>query len=196
MRAQVRPKCYYCRSQLPCPYVECTRCTNRVVIPSSYRADLRVTDDNFLCPSCTNPQRKSTQVQELSVEQLRPENGITWLGLQSLPDLLEGKSAFKLVKAHGFGVFGPGDVATKPEDNTLTFGGKKVLNAQDVIAQVEHRVDGGVVDFGCCPLCFEDVPREKLLSTCGRKGCKYSVDDSCLTNWVRASRFFPTCGSI
>lgn len=157
-----------------------------MVIPTIYRSDLQLTEENFLCPSCTNPKRKSTQIQELSVEKLRPENGVTWLGLQPLPDLLEGKSAFKLVKAHGFEVFGRSE-ATKQDK--LTFNGKKVLNAQDVVAQVERRVEGGVVDFGCCPLCFEDVPREKLLSTCGRKGCKYAVDDSCLTTWVRSFLF-------
>ncbi|KLO12331.1 hypothetical protein SCHPADRAFT_829706 [Schizopora paradoxa] len=185
---KVRPKCHFCRNQLPCPYLECTQCTNRVVMPTIYRSELQVVEDNFLCPSCKNPQRKSTQAQELSIEQLRPENGITWLGLQALPDLLEGKSAFKLAKAHGFEVFGPGpgDVEMRGT-HSLTFNGKKVLNAEDVIAQVERRVEGGVVDFGCCPLCFEDVPREKLLSTCGRKGCKYAVDDSCLKNWYGAN---------
>jgi len=181
---RVRPKCHYCRIQTTCPYMECSRCTNRIVIPSGYRTDLQLTEDTFLCPSCKNPQHKSTQVQELSVEQLREDNGIEWLGLQPLSDLLEGKSAFKLVKAHGFGVFGPSDA---PKQDKLTFEGKKVLNDQDVIAQVERRVGAGEVDFGCCSLCFEDVPREKLLSTCGRKGCKYAVDDSCLVNWYGAN---------
>ncbi|KZP13764.1 hypothetical protein FIBSPDRAFT_834882 [Athelia psychrophila] len=34
----IRPRCHYCRNSLPCPYLECTRCTNRIIVPEPYRA--------------------------------------------------------------------------------------------------------------------------------------------------------------
>jgi hypothetical protein len=120
------------------------------------------------------------------------DNGVEWLSLPQNPDLLQGKSAFKIVQAHGFDVFrGIGNRSSasekEKEDLKLTLGGKKVHNVRDVLTQVEKRVGSGEVELGTCSLCFDDMPRGKLIPCCGRKWCAHRVDEGCLQTWVSAA---------
>ena len=119
---------------------------------------------------------------ESSIAELRPDNGVEWLNIKPLEGALSGKSAFKLVTVYGFEFFQPTEKSTA--EVALKLEGKKVLNSIDVVAQVERRIGLGEVNLGTCPLCFDDMPRDKLLRTCGRSGCNYTVDNACLSHWV------------
>lgn len=90
---------------------------------------------------------------------------------------------------HGAAAFGSSPVASSSPKAVLAlkFNGKKIHNPKDVLAQVEGRVEGGVVDLqGTCSLCYDDVRRDKLIKACGRSGCENWVDAKCLREWVRA----------
>lgn len=116
------------------------------------------------------------------------QNGVTWLGFESLDGVLGGKSAFKLMSMHGVAAFGSSPVTSSSPKAVLAlkFNGKTVHNPKDVLAQVEGRVEGGIVDLGTCSLCYDDFRRDKLIKACGRSGCENWVDEKCLHEWVCA----------
>ncbi|KAJ6615160.1 hypothetical protein B0H10DRAFT_1880092 [Mycena sp. CBHHK59/15] len=176
---KIRPRCYYCRAKIPCPWLECSVCTNRIIVPPAFRT---VKDrKNYTCPGCTNPAwaNKTVVAEESTTRALIIENGVEWLGF-SISDIFDGKSAFKLMQAFGGGVFG------KPPSNQsprLVLGHKKVSDTRQTLAQIETRVGRGEVVLATCALCFEEMPRSKLVAACGRTGCSQLVDEGCLHEW-------------
>lgn len=102
---------------------------------------------------------------------------------------MEGKSAFKLMQAHGPQAFGASPSSSKSShvetELALVLDGKKVHNAGEVLEQIEGRVGRGEVELGSCALCYEDGRREGLVLPCGRSGCAQRVDGGCLSEWVR-----------
>lgn len=181
---QIRPKCHYCRNSLPSPWVECTRCTNRIIVPPHYRT---LPDSEYSCPACDNSSKAGSRdtivVTETTTRAVVAENGVSWLGLPSFEDILTGKSAFKLMQAHGKTVF-----KSEQIDNAnipLAINSRKVQDSSRLLAQVEKRVGTGEVELGSCTLCFDEMPRGHLIAACGRSGCKQRVDDECLRQWVR-----------
>lgn len=131
---------------------------------------------------------ETVEVDLATTKALVAQNGFTWLGLESLDGVLEGKSAFKLMSMHGAAIFGASPIASSSPKTALKlkFNGKTIHNPQDVLAQVEGRVEEGIVDLGTCTLCYDDVRRDKLIKACGRSGCQNWVDEKCLHEWVRA----------
>ncbi|TDL20326.1 hypothetical protein BD410DRAFT_725893 [Rickenella mellea] len=178
-KLNVRPKCHYCRINTPCPWLECSRCKNRIVYPEIYR-------DNgqkpYLCPGCFNPKCSQTTIaiSETTTRVLVKENGNAWLELSPSIDLLQSKSAFKMMQAHGLNVFDPVPLHGKLQ---LVSGGKPVFSSEDVRTQVESRVGKGEIELGCCPLCMDEWPRNKLLPACGRTKCAHRLDEACLAQW-------------
>jgi hypothetical protein len=176
---QVRPKCYYCRRAKPCPWIECSRCTNRVVVPKYYRRST----PTYLCPACDNPETKVSTVVETDTTPnvVIKENGLGWLGLTVNDDIFQGKSAYKLMQAHGTTVF---DHDPTPKETKLMLQGKLVQNPEDARMQVEEWVGTGSIELGSCTLCFEEMAKNKLLAACGRKGCSHKADTGCLQEWA------------
>lgn len=177
---QIRPRCYYCRKKLPCPFVECTRCTNRVIVPPPYRSTQDKT--HFICPACEFPESSVETIvtYQTTIRELKEENGVDWLGLPSNDDIFHGKSAYKLMQIQGENVFGgaPSSILH------MAIRGKKIQNPAHVLSQVEGRVGRGEVQLAPCTLCFEETPKSKLLTACGRSGCTPKVDERCLYEWV------------
>ncbi|KDR78368.1 hypothetical protein GALMADRAFT_95057 [Galerina marginata CBS 339.88] len=178
---RVRPKCYYCRNKKPCPWLECTRCANRIIVPEPYR-----TKGKYLCPACDNPNTKIATVVncETTPSSLNTENGLSWLGLTENKDILQGKSAFKLITAHGTAIF---DFAVPQKGTQLTVNSKKAHNPEEALAQVMRWVGSGEVELGTCALCFDETTKNKLLPACGRKGCAQKADTNCLREWYSKS---------
>ncbi|KZP28556.1 hypothetical protein FIBSPDRAFT_1039652 [Athelia psychrophila] len=95
---------------------------------------------------------------------------VQWLGLDPAADLFTGKSAFKIIQAHDFSVF---DARASDEAlRTLMLGGKKDRDPERLQSLF---------------LCFEEMPRGKLVPACGRSGCKQRVDEGCLLEWYGKS---------
>jgi hypothetical protein len=179
---QIRPRCHYCRNNIPCPSLECSNCTNRIIVPDPYRSsqDRR----RFVCPACDNSTTKVATIisQETTTRALNSENGIAWLGFSISDGVFEGKSAFKLMELHGAGIFGEQPVVSSTLK--LSLNGKKVQDPAQAFAQIERRVGRGEVELGSCALCYEEMLKTKLVPACGRTGCGQKVDEGCLHEWV------------
>ncbi|KAJ7794076.1 hypothetical protein B0H14DRAFT_3888952 [Mycena olivaceomarginata] len=173
---KIRPRCHYCRHKKPCPWLECSVCANRIVVPPKFR-----TTKAYVCPACANPEWAGKRVMEseTTARVLISQNGVGWLGFAQ-KNLFDGKSAFKLMQIFGETVFGD---ATADTAITLMLNNKKVHDVRSIVDQVEGRVGQGKVVLATCALCFEDVPSTKLVPACGRTGCAQLVDEGCLREW-------------
>ncbi|KAF7325565.1 RING-type domain-containing protein [Mycena kentingensis (nom. inval.)] len=180
---KIRPRCHYCRNSMRCPWLECSSCASRVIVPTAHRSG------KFTCSACTNPEwaSKAVAVEETTTRALNAENGVEWLGFGKADNgrVFEGKSAFKLMQAFGEGVF-----AKEPADGIvcLTLQGKRVHEPKAVLREVEARVGRGEVILASCALCFEEMPQSKLMPACGRSGCAQLVDEACLREWYASNR--------
>ncbi|KAF7345337.1 RING-type domain-containing protein [Mycena sanguinolenta] len=175
---KIRPRCYYCRNNAPCPWLECSVCTNRVIVPHRYRTD----EKRYTCPGCSNANwgGKSIVTEDTTLRTLIRENGRAWLGFSDSAAILDGKSAFKLMQAFGAEVFGKAPTNAAP---SLLLRQKVLHDTAKTLAQVEAWVGSGEVVLASCALCFEEMPTGKLVPACGRTGCAQLVDDGCLREW-------------
>ncbi|KAF8202650.1 hypothetical protein K438DRAFT_2015248 [Mycena galopus ATCC 62051] len=175
---KIRARCHYCRKRIPCPWLECSSCSNRIIVPPRFRTAIE--QKSYTCPPCANSEWASNAIvaEETTARALIAQNGMDWLGFAH-KNILDGKSAFKLMAAFGDGVFD----ATFKTDATFTLNNKKVQNPTSIITQIEDRIGRGEVVLSTCALCFEDVPHTKLVPACGRTGCSQLVDEHCLHEW-------------
>jgi hypothetical protein len=151
---------------------------NRIITP----VYLRNKDaSNYLCPACHPESQVSSIVStEVTPKDLVKENGMEWLGIKPNDGLFKGRSAFKLMAKHGMTVFDP----VEPTNKSLVLRSKPVQNPFDALKQVERWVETGMVELGCCALCFGDSPKHNLLPACGRRGCRQRAHNECLRSWV------------
>ncbi|KAG8945086.1 hypothetical protein FRC04_001247 [Tulasnella sp. 424] len=179
----VRPKCWYCRNAEPCPFVECTSCRNRIIMPEPYQKDLDLT--TYRCVACTTKRRRTIVDVECNLRQLVDENGVEWLGVKKTPDVFSKKSAFKLVQANTPAFF----ALSEPSTNApLVLHSKPILDVPDLIHTLFDRVNSGTVELATCTLCFESAPHDKLRPACGRSGCAHRLDEDCLKSWYGANK--------
>ncbi|KAJ7032441.1 hypothetical protein C8F04DRAFT_659795 [Mycena alexandri] len=181
---QIRPRCHYCRKKVPCPWIECSICTNRVIVPSAYR----LVSEKYTCPACNNHAwaSKCIATVETTVRILNKENGLAWLGFSdNATAIFDGKSAFKLMQASGMTIFGHRPLNLSPN---LSLGQKALRYTEQILGQVESRVGNGEVVLGSCSLCFEEKVSTKLGNACGRTGCAQLCDDECLREWYGQNR--------
>ncbi|KAF7359799.1 RING-type domain-containing protein [Mycena venus] len=176
---KINPRCYYCRCGIPCPWLECSICLNRIIVPPRFRTAKE--QKCYICPACSNAHwaNKSIVVDKTTARILIAQNGVGWMGFAH-KDIFEGKSAFKLMQAFGDSVFAK---ATSNADATLVLNNKRVHDPISIINQIENRVGRGEVVLSTCALCFEDMPSTKLFTACGRTGCSQLVDEGCLREW-------------
>ncbi|KAF8207104.1 hypothetical protein K438DRAFT_1713974 [Mycena galopus ATCC 62051] len=174
-----RPRCYYCRKGIPCPWLECSLCSNRIIVPPIYRT----TNDRkgYTCPACNNPQwaGQSVVADETTTRTLVAQNGVEWLGLSN-NNIFDGKSAFKLMQAFGENVFAHAPTTKSPD---IFLHNKRLRDTSKIISQIKSRVGRGEVVLSACALCFHEVPSTKLVPACGRTGCSQLVDEDCLREW-------------
>ncbi|KAJ7191389.1 hypothetical protein GGX14DRAFT_701594 [Mycena pura] len=179
---KIRPRCHYCRNKLPCPWIECSVCKNRIIVSPMFRRT--VDTRKYSCPACVNPNwgRECIVSEETTVRALNKANGVVWLGFNNAVAscIFDGKSAFKLMQAFGEDVFGRAPSEHAPR---LLLDGKTVCDTGSTLGEIEARVGRGEVALATCALCFDEMPRSKLLAACGRTGCNQLVDEGCLQEW-------------
>ncbi|KAG8799752.1 hypothetical protein FRC19_000072 [Serendipita sp. 401] len=175
---RVRPKCHHCRYGsmfgTNCPWVQCQKCDNRVIIPESLRA---MPKEQFICFACQGGKKTIVDV-DTNTGELVAENGRDWLGYDAKYEIFRNSSAFKL-----FSRYGPEVFTGEPVGKDLTLHFKKIFNCDALRLKIEGRVASGEVEQGTCSLCFDDVPYHKLFPACGRSGCKQQADEECLQRW-------------
>ncbi|KAJ6523524.1 hypothetical protein DFH09DRAFT_198273 [Mycena vulgaris] len=176
---KIRPRCYYCRKGIPCPWLECSVCSNRVIVPPAFRT--AKDQKSYTCPACTSSEwaGKSIVTDETTTRIVIAQNGVEWLGFSNT-SIFDGKSAFKLMQAFGEGVFADAPANKSPN---LILNGKRVCETAQTVAQIERRVGRGEVVLSTCALCFEEMAHTKLVQACGRTGCSQLVDEGCLREW-------------
>lgn len=123
---QIPPRCYYCRKRKPCPWIECTVCTNRIILPKSYRIPSVDTHAAFVCPPCQfsrpfDPSSVSSTIQipytghQTIVHKLTTlrsilfanEYEVGWLGIKPFQQVFRGRSTFMIWELYGTSIFTP-----------------------------------------------------------------------------------------
>jgi hypothetical protein len=193
----VRPKCFYCRTQpslrmkngeaitaSTAPCVECHICLNRMIWPIEYR---KGNLEKFICIACSSDQKSILDV-ETSATCLREENGTNWLlkiENNRIIDPFNGRSLFHTISAVGTVAFCDEVILFPNGDQKLKLfmNGKSVHNAEDVRMQLKSWVIARHVESGDCSLCFNTNRKSLLLPACGRTGCLQKVCTDCLQGW-------------
>ncbi|KAH7100958.1 hypothetical protein BKA62DRAFT_704648 [Auriculariales sp. MPI-PUGE-AT-0066] len=186
----VRAKCWYCRNKKDCPWIECSKCTNRIVVPKKYTPTNVKT---YVCPACTSGTHSVFEHIDTTPRTLNKENGVKWLGVSEahLDATFKGFSAFKLYQSHGKEFFlevtaapgSPGKKAKAAALIPLTLRDKKVMNSTALLTHLNERVGRGDVARATCALCFDDFMPDRVGPACGRTGCSQSACKSCLDEW-------------
>ena len=175
----VEPKCHYCRrGDASPPTVQCVRCANRYVRPGAAGGA------TFTCGECSGSA--ATQREEAEVAALEAANPGALLGplgfaAGAAGALWSSMSLFKLWARHPelFVEEQPAEGAAAAAAS-LSWRGRKVLNADEAVASAVDRVARGDLS-GVCNLCFEDCPVVALESACGR--CDNVACAKCLKKW-------------
>ncbi|KIW03679.1 uncharacterized protein PV09_05000 [Verruconis gallopava] len=186
---RVRPKCFYCRQQKNCPWIECTTCMNRMVWPMEFRTrEMRDgKPKSFQCVACSHGQ-KTIVDQETSAQALINENGSQWL-LRNENNTLQApfnkRSLFWVISTVGPQNF-LDNIRVLPglkQGTALTIKGKQIQNVADIRSQLQSWIDRRQAESVACSLCFSDFHRSKLRRACGRRGCNQEICEDCLKSW-------------
>ena len=175
----VVPKCHFCRLSppLPAPKVTCKLCANSFV----YQTECEEECGDFVCPPCEERGAALTERKKANVLQYVEQNGAEFMGL-SVPDpraFFGGRSLFAVTEMAAV-------VAPPLVDRPEVYDKKSVLNKDSVHATVEAWIDRGEREHGMCSLCFEEMPKARLLAACGRasgRGCDAKACGVCLDAW-------------
>lgn len=197
----VRAKCHFCReagiqandksqAKSKCPYVECSRCLNRMIYPKPYRPssfDVKT----WLCVACDSG-KQSVVDRETTAQALRAENGTSWLiqhgELDRFTELFSGRTMYHTIKQEGLWRFGPAlkilpKFDAKGNPYVLTLRSKPLHNVLEVHEQLLSWVKQRRTELGTCSLCFSDLRKDMLLEACGRSGCHQRICKGCMDGW-------------
>lgn len=189
----VRAKCWYCRMQTsllpqkrcnnPAPTLECIKCLSKVIWPKQWR---HMVTEPFSCTACVDGTKTVVGV-DTSADQICKENGRNWL-LQNKNNALEEpfkRTLFKTITTTGIESFLE-NVRVLPELNpgqVITLNGKHIRNMPTLVANLRAWINRRVAERSHCSLCFDLLPKTRLLPACRRRGCHQSVCEACLRGW-------------
>jgi hypothetical protein len=191
----VRSKCHYCRLQSslpeserkdnPAPWVECTRCLNRIICPQAYRAEL---PKDFLCPACSSGPYETVTEIETTATKISAENTTSWLIQPTNPYLFTNRSTYHTISTLGTDIFlsqirlFPPPLQTK--NTPLTLNGKPIHNSGHLIQTLQNRISHRHgAERSPCSLCFSTFRPSDLHAACGRRGCFPRICRGCLSGW-------------
>jgi hypothetical protein len=190
----VRPKCYFCRSQSalpvsersddPAPWVECTKCLNRVIWPEAYRPS-SFSKSAFICPPCTSG-RKTIGAVETTAKKLSAENTMAWLVHDSEKpgqDPFTNRSLYHIVSTIGVDHFLKRIQLFPPTKNPLTLHGKLIQNPASLTSTLQDLISRRQTERAPCSLCFSNFRPAALNPACGRHGCLQRICVDCLSSW-------------
>ncbi|KAF3939295.1 hypothetical protein ABW19_dt0200302 [Dactylella cylindrospora] len=180
----VKPKCHYCRFPAcgKAPYVECKKCTNRVIWPKEYRTEAA---KDFLCVFCEEG-RETIVEKPTTARELNKENGVSWILSKEGAKLgFAGRSIYSTVKSKGMETI-HSSIRLFPEvDNLiLTIRKKQIQNIPDLIQEYQKWISSNTIEYKTCNLCFDSSFKpQDLHDACGRKGCNNKICADCLKTW-------------
>ena len=186
----VRPKCYYCRTQdtpdepQPAPYVECNKCSNRIIWPEEYRP-ASFSKADFLCPACTSGHNTIIDA-ETTAKKISAENTTVWLVYDSEnpnENPFTNRSLYHTVSTIGPDQFLSTihlfpQLTTKP-----TLKGKAIHNTPALVSTLQDLIARRKTRAVQCSLCFSSFNSTNLHPSCGRHGCLQRICRACLSGW-------------
>jgi len=182
----VKPKCYYCRSNIAeIPKVPCKICDVNIILPKGAEITGQ-TSDEFICAICVeNGCEERFETTQMRMHDLIRENPklVPWLiNLDiDIDSLLGRESLFKLREK-----FTKRDVVAPIFE--LFFEGRPIINLQEIIDQMVDIVKTGSVGTEPCIICYDDKIHIELNSLCHNKGCKALACSQCIKSWFSENK--------
>ena len=177
----VAPKCHYCRLGLDDDGVavkrtaSCALCANRFLCQAASEHG-----DPFVCPPCEERGAAVTETISTTVQAYVTQNGAEFVAGLTIPDPAAFFAAKSLYAAVDLAALAEARDAAAPQ----TLGGKRVLNAAEVRDAVQAWVGSGDAERGLCAMCFEELPKARLLAACGRRRrCDAVACGACMDAW-------------
>ena len=175
-KLKVPPMCLGCRggggviAQL-FPPSRCLRCKNHYATA--------ITEDRYVCPTCDAAGAAVTEDVSVTVAELLTVNGLALAGIAHR----DGVSAFLRSTS---AIMPAMSAVAVPSLLLLRVRGKAVLNVAELVASLEGWITSGKAQLGECAMCFEDLPKAQLESTCG--ACSSVSCAACLGAWYGVTR--------
>ncbi|KAK2756200.1 hypothetical protein FQN54_005608 [Arachnomyces sp. PD_36] len=181
----VRPKCHYCRQrESSAPWVECKRCTNRMLWPKAYRPSSFV-ESEFSCPACS-VGRETIVNSEVTAKKISAESSMSWLIRDSVePDQnpFSNRSLYHTISTIGTDSFLSRFNLFPPIKGSLTLHGKLILNTPELISTLQNLISQRQTERAVCSLCFSTFRKDAVNPACGRRGCFQRICKTCLSGW-------------
>ncbi|KAG9025033.1 hypothetical protein FS842_005359 [Serendipita sp. 407] len=204
---RIPPRCYYCRKRKPCPWIECTLCANRIILPKSYRNLPGDSLSSFTCPPCLNQKHTGHKSVVHKLTTLRSilfanDYEVGWLGIKPFREVFRGRTTFMLFELYGFDIFTPAPPAgqspppspasDRGKTKRLLLQGKKLLNPAELKEELDGII-GRTMGRGrvICPITFNFVNEQDLLRACANAGCSFRASKEGLKRWFTGSSSDP-----
>ncbi|KAF6816702.1 dihydroxyacid dehydratase [Colletotrichum sojae] len=187
----VRAKCHYCRHEkssgknAEAPWVECSKCLNRVIWPKAYRPS-NFSSSDFKCPGCST-NKVTLVTHETTAKDLSDENGNSWLlrNDNAIKNPFNGRSLFHTISAVSDRdkLAASIEIIPRQTESKLTIRGKVVHNQPEIFDSLRNWVASRRTQAVACSLCFSNFRSSGLRKACGRSGCHQLVCNGCLKDW-------------
>ncbi|KAG8808284.1 hypothetical protein FRC17_004015 [Serendipita sp. 399] len=201
---RIPPRCYYCRKRKPCPWIECTVCANRIILPKSYRVLPADAPSSFTCPACLNEKHTGHKTVIHKLTTLRSilfanEYEVGWLGVKPFREVFRGRTTFMIWELYGSEIFAPtppppgpspppSPASDRGKTKRLLLQGKKLLNPTELKDELDEIV-GRAMGKGkvICPITFSFVNERDLQRACGNANCSFRASRDGLKKWFSRS---------
>ncbi|KAI8820252.1 uncharacterized protein EV422DRAFT_579002 [Fimicolochytrium jonesii] len=189
----VRPRCHYCRLDLPSPVIRCISCNVRYIDANGLLAK---NGDGKCAPCAVGPrvdaitgpmENVETTIGRLYVES--PSNRCT---IHEALNLLATPPAYDIMQNSGGGVYSMRHVFRRvscPTDANghyryqLTYRGRSIHNIEAVLDTIREWARKHTAELGMCMMCCEEMKKETMVTACGRSGCVVKCCAPCVTTW-------------
>ena len=192
------PKCYYCRNDSrEAPYRRCTQCQNKYVhYDSTEPIPNHGEEYTFLCAECQHSTTDKMTVDiQVSIGKLLDENKpqlFQYLNISVKEDINIFSTEWSLFKLKDKIELGYAEDINSSSSTTSTMPlihkKKLILNSTAVFNQIQAWIQSGESQVVTCYICCNDVPRDKINTTCGNKVCHAEACTECLMQWYQAVR--------
>lgn len=197
---RIPPRCYYCRKRKPAPWIECTRCANRIILPRSYRVLPADSPSQFVCPPCQNAGHtghKSIVHKLTTLRSLLFANDyeVGWLEIRPFKEIFRSRSTFVIWELYGNEIFKSLVPSTTPSPplspsvamekrKRLLLNGKKLLNPQELKEELQEIVERSMRNNKIlCGLTFDYFDEKDVTRACGNAGCDFVASRSGIQEW-------------
>ncbi|PVF95374.1 hypothetical protein CPB86DRAFT_764184 [Serendipita vermifera] len=209
---RIPPRCYYCRKRKPCPWIECTVCANRIILPKSYRVLPEDSVSSFICPPCRNREFTGHQTIVHKLTTLRSilfanDYEVKWLGIKPFNEVFRGRSTFMIWELYGAEIFSaamssptlpPSPASNHGKTKRLLINGKKLLDPNAVKEELDAVVDRAMKKgMVLCGMTYEYILQSDVVKACSKDDCEFRASKKGLDEWYQGGtarrKLCPSC---